>query len=326
MPLYTPHPLYLDVTDPTWFSFHKGRGALEVNFWRPSATPFRALQPGQNILFKLKAPHNAVAGGGTFVRYTQMRLSEAWRMYGEMNGFESLAEMRRKLAKPDDPDPLIGCKILEGCHFYDPADWRPCPSSFGSAIVSGKTYHEGDLDGQALNAEFEERRSAYLTHRALTLPSTDLTHSALTAWDAYRQEYLTDPKRYGESYLTRPRLGQGAFRAMVLDAYKGQCAITGEHTAPVLQAAHIKPYADQGEHSLKNALLLRSDFHTLFDQGYVTVTPDYRLEVSKQIRHHYNNGKLYEARQGKPILVPDLAPLRPDVELLRWHNEAVFLG
>ncbi|MBM4290940.1 MAG: HNH endonuclease, partial [Deltaproteobacteria bacterium] len=246
--LYTPQPLYLDVTDHGWWSFHHARGALKVNFWRPSATAFRALVPGQNILFKLKAPHNRIAGGGTFVGYTQMRLTEAWRQYGQMSGFETLEEMRAQLGKPGDPDPLMGCKLLEGCHFYDRADWQPCPESFSGNIVSGKTYREGDLDGQALNAEFEARRSAHLRRRALSLPSVDPLRDVLIEWDEQR--------RYGGESITRARLGQGAFRASVLNAYEGRCAVTGEHTDPVLQAAHIKPYAEEGEHSLRNALLL----------------------------------------------------------------------
>ena len=34
--------------------------------------------------------------------------------------------------------------------------------------------------------------------------------------------------RYGEPTLIRPRLGQGAFRVLVTDAYHRRCAITGE--------------------------------------------------------------------------------------------------
>jgi hypothetical protein len=32
------------------------------------------------------------------------------------------------------------------------------------------------------------------------------------------------------------------FRVLVTDAYQKRCAITGERTLPVLDAAHIKPY------------------------------------------------------------------------------------
>jgi putative restriction endonuclease len=44
-------------------------------------------------------------------------------------------------------------------------------------------------------------------------------------------------------------------------------AATGERTLPVLEAAHIKPYGSGGPHQPENGLLLRSDLHTLFDEG-----------------------------------------------------------
>lgn len=64
--------------------------------------------------------------------------------------------------------------------------------------------------------------------------------------------------------IVRPRLGQGAFRIVVTDTYERRCAVTGERTLPVLEAAHIKSYADGGAHDITNGLLLRSDLHTLF--------------------------------------------------------------
>ena len=108
--------------------------------------------------------------------------------------------------------------------------------------------------------------------------------------------------------------------------YGKQCAITREHTEPVLEAAHIMPYSAGGEHCLGNALLLRSDFHTLFDRGCVTITPDYKFEVSGSIREHFNNGVRYEDRRGDLIALPSEVSRRPDPERLRWHNDHVFMG
>lgn len=75
--------------------------------------------------------------------------------------------------------------------------------------------------------------------------------------------------RYGAEYLMRARLGQGAFRVMVSDAYQRRCAVTGERTLPFLEAAHIRPYTEEGPRVISNGLLLRSDLHTLFDRGYM---------------------------------------------------------
>ncbi|WP_371131195.1 HNH endonuclease [Microbacterium sp.] len=80
---------------------------------------------------------------------------------------------------------------------------------------------------------------------------------------------------FGDPTLTVPRLGQGGFRAWVLDAYNARCAITGHKIRPTLQAAHIRPVASGGQHRVDNGLLLRSDVHTMFDRGYLTVDDHY---------------------------------------------------
>ena len=90
--------------------------------------------------------------------------------------------------------------------------------------------------------------------------------------------------RYGEPILMRPRLGQGSFRVVVTEAYRRKCAITGESTLLALEAAHIVPYAEEGAHDVRNGLLLRADFHRLFDAGLVSVTPDMTIRVSPRIR------------------------------------------
>jgi putative restriction endonuclease len=132
--------------------------------------------------------------------------------------------------------------------------------------------------------------------------------------------------RFGEPHLIRPRLGQGAFRVLVTDTYNRRCAITQERTLPALEAAHIRPYGDGGEHEARNGLLLRRDIHSLFDAGYVTVTPDLRFEVSRRIKEEFDNGRHYYEHHGKLIAAPADILRRPDPEALRWHNEHAFRG
>jgi putative restriction endonuclease len=112
---------------------------------------------------------------------------------------------------------------------------------------------------------------------------------------------------------------------MVTDAYKNACAITGDHTLPVLEAAHIKPFSLSGPHLVSNGMLLRSDLHKLFDSGYLTITPDYHVEVSPRIREEYHNGKEYYSMHGKKLAVTPLSNRdKPNIDLLRWHNENIF--
>jgi putative restriction endonuclease len=64
---------YVGVTDSDWFTTLKTSQATECNFWRPSGQSFKVLEPGQEFLFKLHAPFNVIAGGGTFLRSQKCR-------------------------------------------------------------------------------------------------------------------------------------------------------------------------------------------------------------------------------------------------------------
>ena len=86
------------------------------------------------------------------------------------------------------------------------------------------------------------------------------------------------------------------------DIYNRRCAITHERTLPALEAAHIRPYGDGGAHEAQNGLLLRRDIHSLFDAGYVTVTPDLRFEVSRRIKEEFDNGRHYYELHGHRIM------------------------
>ncbi len=125
--------------------------------------------------------------------------------------------------------------------------------------------------------------------------------------------------------LVAQRIGQGAFRVAVTEAYERRCAVTGERTLPVLEAAHIKPYASGGPNDVRNGLLLRSDLHLLFDGGYLTIDPQYRVRVSGHIREAFQNGREYYRFDGASLAnAPGHASDLPDPELLAWHGDTVF--
>jgi putative restriction endonuclease len=133
---------------------------------------------------------------------------------------------------------------------------------------------------------------------------------------------------YGDPRLVPQRLGQRAFQGVVLSVYGYRCAVTGDKIRPVLQAAHIRPLPQGGEHRLDNGLLLRSDVHTLFDRGYLAVDPKHRLVVSPRLREEFDNGDEFYARAAskEPIAVPARRADHPNKEFLEWHMEEVFLA
>lgn len=82
---------YVGVTDGEWYRFLSTRPGLnEVNFWRPGGgRGFRVLTPG---FFKTHYPHNRVVGGGFYSGFAQLRIFEAWELFGEGNGVDSQSE------------------------------------------------------------------------------------------------------------------------------------------------------------------------------------------------------------------------------------------
>ncbi len=303
--------LFVGVTNNEWFRFLAERNPDEVNFWRPrSQMDFKALQPGDVFLFKLHSPLDFIAGGGVFVRHSFLPLPLAWQAFGEKNGVPDFETFERRILEHRLPSELIrqlGCTILVEPFFWPRESWIPVPSDWSKNIVTGKGYSVASPVGATLWADVRAR---------LAVDSSAATGGAVAE----------AASRYGEPTLIRPRLGQGAFRVEVTDAYSRRCAITGEKTLPALEAGHIRPYAKDGPHEIRNGLLLRSDLHNLFDLGYLTVTLDYRVKVSRRIREEFENGRHYYALDNQPLqVVPQLESARPAREFLEWHH-GVFKG
>jgi len=301
---------FVAITDGDWFQFLRGQlGVTEVNFWQPGGgRQFRALSPGQPLLFKLHAPQNYIVGGGFFATFSILPVTIAWETFGLANGAPTRDEMHlriehyRGVRHEPQADYSIGCIVLEDTFFLDEAHWIPVPVDFSRHTQVGKVYDLTTGLGQSLWEQV-------LNSRALS------RHAAADSASAM----------YSEPRLFKPRLGQGAFRIVVTDAYERHCAVTGEKTLLVLEAAHIRPVAHGGAHRADNGLLFRSDIHTLFDRGYVTVSPEYRFRVSERLRKDWQNGRAYYDLADGPIHLPAFEKSRPSKLELEWHSDTVFL-
>jgi putative restriction endonuclease len=302
-------------TDYEWYEYLRARPRLdEVNFWRPGAGSFAALSPGEPFFFKLKAPHNAIGGFGQFARFALLPLWMAWDVFGEANGVADIHALRRRLSHlarseaPLDLDRKIGCISIAFPTFFAPGDWVRQPADWKANIVGGRGYDLGHSPGRELWEECVDRAVA--------------TAASADPWTLEAAEQI----RFGSPQTITPRLGQASFRLAVLDAYGSSCAVTTEHSLPVLEAAHIRPYGLGGSHEVRNGLPLRRDLHRLFDLGFVTVRPDRSFVVSSQLREDWANGREYYALEGRKINVPGNPGDQPDRELLEWHGDVVFRG
>ncbi len=300
---------FIGVTDRDWFNLLRIQTNLaEINFWQPSGkSSFKALNPGDLFLFKLHYPDNFIVGGGFFAHATLLPISLAWEAFGVCNGALNLIDMKSKVMKyrsqntSINTDFQIGCILLEQPFFLAKEVWLPVPSNWSSNIVKGKTYDLATEPGSKL---------------------WDQLHTVIPLTKTINEEKA----RYGEPVLSYPRLGQGSFRILVTDEYERKCAITNERTLPALDAAHIKPYSENGLHEITNGILLRRDLHALFDNGYITITTSYRVEISRRIKEEYENGRDYYRHQGNLIRLPRNLINRPSSDYLEWHNNQIFKG
>ena len=317
-------------TDQAWFDYLSDKEFDEVNFWAPSGkVTGRNLPRGSPFFFKLKAPHHAIGGFGFLGPISVVPLSLAWEAFGEKNGVPHLQAMVQSIhryrgssaAEPPSTtrqrDPLVGCRTILEPTFFPRDLWVRAPSDWSRNIVTSKTYPLDRGEGRRIWNECRDRAAHIRAARGAD------THTRVADGEP--------PSRWGTEQTYRPRLGQGAFRLAVTEAYGRACAVTGEHSLPVLDSAHIRPFAEGGPHEVANGILLRTDLHRLYDRGYVTITPDYRFQVSPALREEFDNGRTYyqlerAGRDRGQIWLPERPEDRPDPELLAWHCETVFLG
>lgn len=322
--------IYIGNTDHDWFHFLAQQGDLEeINFWRPSAgNAFRVLRQGELFLFRLKSPINMIAGGGWFEWSDQLPLSAAWDIFGRGNGVASQGDLlaaiehyrRRPITSPHVED--IGTIILGAPFFFDRADWIPVPADWSMNIVQGKSYSVDSVPGRILLNAVNERVGHTLGH----------TQGRATVGDVGRMGVVRTSEGAGVyevpggvvATMSTRRIGQGAFRGMVLQTYERRCALTGGKVLPVLEAAHIKPFAHGGLHHVTNGILMRSDVHALFDLGYLTLAPDHTIRASSRLKDEFNNGDDYRRLHGHTIWLPPDRTRQPSRELLAWHGQEVF--
>jgi len=308
-------------TDHDWFDFLRARSTDgivdEVNFWSPEAQrPMKRLGPGEPIFFRLKAPRHAIGGYGFFAHFALLELDLAWDILGHRNGFPDRLRFLRGLGVYRDEDlqssradsKKLACTILRDATFWPPDRWIPWGREQGwpMNVTQGMT--------------MREPAKADLLLRQIQLDQH-------VAPEEFAPEFsLVDiDEREIVSAESKQRVGQGAFRSRLLTAYQGRCAISGERTEPVLDAAHVQPYLGPRSNHIQNGLLLTKEFHTLFDRGYVTITPEHRVRVSPKIRERWTNGRRFYEFDDKPLRsVPMELHEQPSADALRWHNVRRF--
>jgi putative restriction endonuclease len=86
--------------------------------------------------------------------------------------------------------------------------------------------------------------------------------------------------------LVNARLGQGGFRAALLEIWDERCAITGCAIGAVLRASHIKAWRHSDTHEKldpANGLLLAASVDALFDKHFITFSETGSMRASASL-------------------------------------------
>ncbi len=108
--------------------------------------------------------------------------------------------------------------------------------------------------------------------------------SPLSPERAIRDEMQTSETE--STVLAKARLGQGRFRADLLNFWQGQCALTDVSAPELLRASHIKSWSDSNDHERLdafNGLLLAVHLDALFDNALITFRDSGEMLVSKRL-------------------------------------------
>jgi putative restriction endonuclease len=144
-----------------------------------------------------------------------------------------------------------------------------------------------------------------------------------------RAQQITE--RLPEEEIYRPAARNQGFRRAVITAYNHRCALCGirmltpdGHTA--VDAAHIIPWSVNQNDDPRNGMALCRLCHWTFDEGLVSVSPEYRVIISSLLTTADNVPGHLLTLTDRAIIGPVEQSLWPDLDALSWHRRNVFRG
>jgi len=127
--------------------------------------------------------------------------------------------------------------------------------------------------------------------------------------------------------VIKARVNQAFFRSAILSSYNSKCCITGLSIPSLLVASHIIPWSMNHKERLnpRNGLCLNSIHDAAFDKGFITITPDYKIRVSKYLQDlnaEVAVNDFFLKHNNQKINLPDR--FLPEIEFLDFHAEKIF--
>jgi len=200
----------------------------------------------------------------------------------------------------------------------DPAIVNSGRSGLGNASALDKeVWQEFHADWEKLAVEREQLRHS-LERDCMPKTTADPVDDGLVL-----EDFTGETKQV----LTEQRGKQQFFRRAVLSSYRGRCCMSSLSEPRLLVASHIVPWSKDKANRLNpsNGLCLSAIHDKAFDKGLITLTDDFRILVSEELK------RLDEAfvkdvllpLNGKQIELPER--FMPNVEFLSRHRADLFV-
>ena len=124
------------------------------------------------------------------------------------------------------------------------------------------------------------------------------------------------------SATVQVRVNQARFRKAVLSNYNATCCISGLQHEKLVIASHIVPWSEDTKNRLnpQNGLCLSALHDRAYDQGLITVMPNFTVRLSPKLKASKGDSFILESLlrfDQQPIRFPDR--FAPSPSFLEWH-------
>lgn len=258
----------------------------------------------------------------TSERWTKVQLKLAFHLYCQLP-FGKLHSRNKEiveLAGLIGRTPSAVAMKLVNFASLDPAITSSGRSGLGNAsALDREVWDEFHADWEALATECAMLNSVLRAEQGKT---------EVMELDESEQEGLEDFTGETRRVVTTQRVKQHFFRRAVLSSYRGRCCMSGLSEPRLLLASHIVPWAKDHANRLnpRNGLCLSAIHDRAFDQGLITLTDEFRVLVSTDLRRC---GDVFVKEiilplEGRSIELPER--FAPSTEFLARHRAEVFVG
>lgn len=133
------------------------------------------------------------------------------------------------------------------------------------------------------------------------------------------------PRRAYITSTVKRRLHQKSFRERVLYAYRTQCSLCRLKHRELLDAAHIIPDSDaESKPTVDNGISLCKIHHACFDNYFIGISPEYKLNVREDILMEINGPMLQHGLKDLhniSIQLPSIEKYKPNKDYLDFRYQ-----